>query len=1027
LAAGFEEQISMPDLLSKPELLWLAAFHPDLMDTSLKIVELDPDDDPPQNMEEAISKHEKKENLSAEKLKELRAIISMEKEIMSEDTNQSVVVQGLLTSFPKAFKVKKGKGSKHDSNPDKEFDPSNTKASKVKEGLSAAANKAVANVIGQLNNLTKQLKEAKSEDDLLFSPDDLMNEIWTPLVREGIIPDSLVPLAMSQFEKLWAGANELYRKQLKKFTQTQQDKKYQTLEKILDYGGELANVGGDVATGVLACMGAAKQTKDTVSLAFKVAKNGFTLGTSLLAKNMEKASDAVAGILASSVQLGTGNKDMAAMIGNIYKAAATPALAAKHLAASPPDVNAAFACFGKGVCAGFTCFDNSSTNGEWARIGEGVQSGLLTCQQIALITIELKKPKPDMKKVIGFVSAAVEQCVKVGLKNAAIEANKTKTDPLNKELDEVKKALKKTDLSEKEKNDLTEKQNKLQHEIDLWTPDADEPGKVGAALKGIIDNVANRLQDKDKKAEIEKKAAEKAKEAGQEELENVRQQLDKQMKALFADADDKTNEALEELYSIEHLIAQIEADRATFELVKMVIDTTAGVVSQFVPMLGGPLKAKDFAMNVVAAVMRARELKKWKGYINDAKKAVSPTASAFVAEVSEIEAQLTNEILDAAFNLAQACTASAAIAFPAVDGATKVLAAAQTIKTFIYTKVYKPAKLKSAWNKYKAALKQPNNLTLKRKAMKKNPTLAKYAIAYGALEMNDPFAKQALRDCGLTDEVLMHKDTNAEKVYEYLKLKMNEDIVVEGVLNEFVPKAGQPLALKTWNKNKEVAASKHDWKNQGTANIEMALIALEDAEAAAAKNVDSVKLLEKCIVATGNLQVVLSQYKPVTTTGKPHTQFADYVNELAAEAAKKSEKFDKELAEKKEVLQIQMDAQTKRRDQSLLALQELALPIPALGTFTTPKTLEDYCLRGAGQKLTATLKGCATVSFQLQEASGLVEDTFEIAGRKMAKTPPNTEIKVQHDRLTEVVKECVILVNVQKKEADDELLMLNEL
>ncbi len=57
------------------------------------------------------------------------------------------------------------------------------------------------------------------------------------------------------------------------------------------------------------------------------------------------------------------------------------------------------------------------------------------------------------------------------------------------------------------------------------------------------------------------------------------------------------------------------------------------------------------------------------------------------------------------------------------------------------------------------------------KAFRKNPTLAKYGIAYGALEMGDPIAKETLRQCGLNDMTLANENTNAERVVNYLEAK----------------------------------------------------------------------------------------------------------------------------------------------------------------------------------------------------------------------------------------------------------------
>jgi hypothetical protein len=63
---------------------------------------------------------------------------------------------------------------------------------------------------------------------------------------------------------------------------------------------------------------------------------------------------------------------------------------------------------------------------------------------------------------------------------------------------------------------------------------------------------------------------------------------------------------------------------------------------------------------------------------------------------------------------------------------------------------------------------------VKRLAMQTNPTLSKYALAYGAYVASDPIALDAVRKCGLTPETLSNKSTNVDKVVKYLELTFAE-------------------------------------------------------------------------------------------------------------------------------------------------------------------------------------------------------------------------------------------------------------
>jgi hypothetical protein len=66
------------------------------------------------------------------------------------------------------------------------------------------------------------------------------------------------------------------------------------------------------------------------------------------------------------------------------------------------------------------------------------------------------------------------------------------------------------------------------------------------------------------------------------------------------------------------------------------------------------------------------------------------------------------------------------------------------------------------------------------KARRMNATLAKYAVAYGAIEEHDPVAVHMAKACGLDADTLANKDTNAKKVKEFLEKKFNEDSKVTG-------------------------------------------------------------------------------------------------------------------------------------------------------------------------------------------------------------------------------------------------------
>ncbi len=56
--------------------------------------------------------------------------------------------------------------------------------------------------------------------DPMFSEEDITRELWTPLVREGIIPSNIVPSKYSQFEKMFKGGAKIYEQKLDEHSET---------------------------------------------------------------------------------------------------------------------------------------------------------------------------------------------------------------------------------------------------------------------------------------------------------------------------------------------------------------------------------------------------------------------------------------------------------------------------------------------------------------------------------------------------------------------------------------------------------------------------------------------------------------------------------------------------------------------------------------------------------------------------------------------------------------------------------------
>lgn len=230
----------------------------------------------------------------------------------------------------------------------------------------------------------------------------------------------------------------------------------------------------------------------------------------------------------------------------------------------------------------------------------------------------------------------------------------------------------------------------------------------------------------------------------------------------------------------------------------------------------------------------------------------------------------------------------------AAQGTQGLMEVAVTIKTEV--------EMAKAWSMYKKALSEPRDRKNIRQALRQNPTLAKYAMAYGAVVDNNPVAQKAMRRCGLNTKTLADANTNANKVVEYLEMIYKEDPILlraVPIKREWFP--GTPeLSLNSWNRFFLMATTKAKPKvssNQDTSKIIIAITAMQQAIEAAKDG--SKLMLEDAYEATAQsdphlviavsdagkqLIMALARYEPQDEDGEGHDEMAEYKDALSAMA-----------------------------------------------------------------------------------------------------------------------------------------------
>ena len=138
----------------------------------------------------------------------------------------------------------------------------------------------------------------------------------------------------------------------------------------------------------------------------------------------------------------------------------------------------------------------------------------------------------------------------------------------------------------------------------------------------------------------------------------------------------------------------------------------------------------------------------------------------------------------------------AAVVGQTMQASGRALSALEAIKY----ELEKNNEARAGWKIYKEALQKPENRKLALLAMKQNPTLAKYAVAWGAIIEKEPLLEDFLTVTGLTAESLAdQKDTKL--VMKYLETRFSGDNIIAGM--EAVAKGWAPhpveLTLECWN------------------------------------------------------------------------------------------------------------------------------------------------------------------------------------------------------------------------------------
>lgn len=950
------------------------------------------------------------------KLDELRKLIELEKEEIRNSTDYEVLVKRrmeimghefLYGSKSVATKTKaggvRGINRTYDSMADKEYDSAHYEG-RVIPGPSEEQTKAMKLVIDQLELLTRQLQ---NNDEYAFTPPELMAELWTPLVREGLISEDQCPAEFSRVTRLFQGASELYNLRMEAQTRLGPDQ-LKGVRGHLDDFVEVLGIGAAATDLVLSMVGGQGQVQQILALAVKITQGGVKTASAMMERkaNLKGAADNLAGVIGDAVAAGVGG-EQGTMIGALaksgFKGCANVGLFAKKLAER--DYESGFQLLASAVGDSVDCVTTATGNSELSSLGRYVTTSLnsaLRGGKVAYLLsqepVDTELVKKELQEIVsGVVTDGLHAAVQQGVHAPQFQEKQKEADAIeDKESAEYKAALEELGKLKKQQGDQIAG-------LDKAFASLFEGGKL---IKGMDQR-------------IEELAVERGADGAMQEIIEENDAFNKRLGIAFGmsiGADDEDAAILEDLYSIDVLIAQIERDRAALQMFNMIFDAAGAVITMVVPQLGGVLKAKAFAMNVVAAAQRSHDLIQFTSLVDDARKATSPQAATLLAEVDELKRHLTNDTLEAAIALGQAVGLTVAAAGDIATAAEGAGAAASmagrgfsaALDVFkkskdLLKRKFEEKKTAKAWDMYVKALKNPADRRHVLKTFRKNTTLAKYGIAYGAIEMDDPIARETLRQLGINDAVLAQEASSADKIVMFLEAKFADDIVVEGIVSQFAPDRGEPLTLAVWVKNREAAASSENledgrWKVESTNGIDAALIRVEQL----AKETSRVRLdpdlpidqwgsnLKKWndyVAALRQYRAELERFRPLNVKNQPFKRFQQYIQELAGVAERKIQKADEQIQTQMSLRDAQLKLLKSTGENAAACVREIENSVRTFGSpqGRPPEELIELFGTGPVNKLLQSVRACSSESPNLLPHANSLQHAVEFALRKIAR------------------------------------------
>lgn len=734
-------------------------------------------------------------------------------------------------------------------------------------------------------------RDEGEEPELMFTPEEIDGviaaEIWQPLVRQQVIPENAVPDRYSEVKQTFDGASAEYQKRLVKYSKTAP--KHDDALRNSALGQTIYSGASAVATNVLdilkdqfpggAVANTLKEVATIKTLIDDLSVIAFGVTDSVLKGEfdpgiLDKAATAISDGIKLDKTDDPGTKaELAAIKLGCSMAFKSPAIVG-YLAKGDPDN--AVKMFGKILSDTIAANDTSDSDGEFKRIGEDVEKAIDSLVGLKQVAVAMKEGRYEeaVTALSEAITVEVTNYVNQQIEEKLTEENKDKklsTEALTEEIEKAQKPyeimIETIGSAPETLLALTTTDPKLKEILEKQ----DTSGAIAKAKENW-----DKLDDKEKSSILRMQQG--ATKARMDEA-NGEIQKRKESYAKLTEDDDASE--------IDKMIAEIRLQQARYTLAVKLASLPFQVIGALFPpaRMGESLIALANELRLAAEC--GLQFISWAENVEDSRKGGSVQAEAMTSRMDLSLIQSTRHGIEASFRVVQIIGQGLTIAGGPVAhvglALDKSASAGMAIKK-VAVAVVDDRKAAAAWRIYQEALDRPQSRLKAREALRTNPTLAKYAIAYGAKKGN-PFAANAMRKCGITDEVLSDENTGVDKVVTFLEVKFSEDpIVLRRVpIQDWYPRAAA-LTAGSWMEFVAAGETKANPKVVGikSGSVAAALATLEKAQSAydaegddlTAETVDS--LLDRLTMARRQLVAV----KPVDKNSKPHKEFDAYLKAM---------------------------------------------------------------------------------------------------------------------------------------------------